>query len=200
MSKIVLIRSIIITIVVVVLPTCTNTLFSSQHQNATAQTSVTTSNFLTYINHIYGIKIQYPADWRLGEHHYTNRFAVDFISTSKNNSDTAPATITLSVETLKQNKTLNGFTTGNLAKARQSLPGFQLIQSNATTLAGTPAHKIIYFFSSADPTIQLPFISMNVWTIKQSKVYSISYTEAKPQYVKYLPITQKMIDSLELIK
>ncbi|HZI71484.1 MAG TPA: PsbP-related protein [Nitrososphaeraceae archaeon] len=199
MSKFVLIRSIIITIVVV-LPTCTNTLFSSQYQNATAQTSVaTTSNFLTYINHIYGIKIRYPADWRLGEHHYTNIFAVDFISTSKNNSDTAPATITLSVETLKQNKTLNGFTIGNLAKARQ-LPGFQLIQSNATTLASTPAHKIIYFFSSADPTIQLPFISMNIWTIKQSKVYSISYTEAKPQYVKYLPITQKMIDSFELIK
>jgi hypothetical protein len=118
----------------------------------------------------------------------------------KNISDTAPATVTLSVETVKQNTTLNGFTSATLDKAKQSLPGFQLIESNATTLAGTPAHKITYAFASTDPSVQLPFLSMNVWTIKQSKVYNISYTEAKSNYVKYLPIVQNIIDSFKFTK
>ena len=41
---------------------------------------------------------------------------------------------------------------------------------------------------------------MNVWTIKQSKVYNILYTEAKSNYVKYLPIVQNIIDSFKFTK
>ena len=201
MSKILFIGSILIIILVLSLIGKTNTSFSLQDQKARAQRfAATTSKFLTYTNPNHGIKIQYPSNWTLGEHPYTDRFVVDFTPTLKNISDTAPATVTLSVETVKQNTTLNGFTVATLDKAKQSLPGFQIIESNTTTLAGNPAHKITYAFASTDPSVQLPFLSMNVWTIKHSKVYNISYTEAKSNYVKYLSTVQNIIDSFKLTK
>jgi serine/threonine-protein kinase len=165
------------------------------------QSSTTTRNFLTYTNSNYGITIHYPSDWKIGEHVYTNRFVLNFTSTLKNNSDTFPATITVSVEPLKQNRTtLNEFTITTLDNAKQSLPNFQLIESNATTLASNPAHRIVYTFTSSDPSVQLHFQSMNIWTLKENKVYSISYTQARSQFNKYLPIIQNMIHSFDIIK
>ncbi|HET7389789.1 MAG TPA: DcrB-related protein, partial [Nitrososphaeraceae archaeon] len=115
-------------------------------------------------------------------------------------SDVAPATFTASVETLKKNISLDNYTNANLAKAKQSLPHFQLIDSNATILAGIPAHKIVYTFVSPDPAIQIPFKSMNIWTIKQGKAYNISYTQARSQYNKYLEVIEHMINSFRIIK
>ena len=149
MSKILFIGSILITILVLSLIGKNNTMLSLQDQKARAQSFArTTSKFLIYTNPNHGIKIQYPVNWTLGKHPYTDRFLVDFTPASENISDTAPATVTLSVETVKQNTTLNGFTSATLDKAKQSLPGFRLIESNATTLAGYPAHKITYAFAS----------------------------------------------------
>ena len=177
--------------------TTNNNMTISPFQSSTA----TTRNFLTYTNSNYGITIQYPSDWKIGEHIYTNRFVVNFTSTLKNNSDTFPATITVSVEPLKQNRTtLNEFTITTLDNAKQSLPNLQLIESNATTLASNPAHRIVYTFTSSDPSVQLHFQSMNIWTLKENKVYSISYTQARSQFNKYLPIIQNMIHSFDIIK
>jgi hypothetical protein len=67
-------------------------------------------------------------------------------------------------------------------------------------LAGIPAHKIVYTFESADPAIQLPFKSMNVWTIKEGKTYNFSYTQTRSQYIKYLPVLEHMISSFKTIK
>jgi serine/threonine-protein kinase len=83
---------------------------------------------------------------------------------------------------------------------KRSLPDFQIIESNPnSSIAGDSAYKMIYTFLSQDPAIQAHFQSMNIWTIKDKKAYSISYTELKPLYASYLPTVQKMIDSFEVI-
>jgi eukaryotic-like serine/threonine-protein kinase len=165
-----------------------------------ATTTKKEGNFLTYTNYAYGINIMYPADWKIGEHPYANVFVVDFMSILKNNSAIFPATITLSVESLKHNTTLNAFTIATLDKAKQSLPDFKLIESNDTALAGNPAYRIVYTFTSSDPSVQLHFQSMNVWTIKNSKIYTISYTGAISQYVSYFPILKNMMNSFKILK
>lgn len=185
-------------------------LYTVQQQKAVAQSTVnstgapsnatTANNFLAYTNPNHGISIDYPANWKLDEHPYTDKFIALLTSTLKNNSDVSPATFTVSVETLKKNVSLDNYTNANLAKAKQSLPRFQVIDSNATILAGIPAHKIVYTFVSPDPTIQIPFKSMNIWTIKQGKAYNISYTQARSQYNKYLEVIEHMINSFRIIK
>jgi eukaryotic-like serine/threonine-protein kinase len=201
-----------ITITIVLLPLIGNTvLYAFQQQKAVAQSTVSntgapsnafnaTNNFLVYTNPNHGIGIDYPANWKLDEHPYTDKFIAYLTSTLKNSSDVSPATFTASVETLKKNISLDNYTNANLAKAKQSLPRFQLIDSNATILAGIPAHKIVYTFASPDPNIQIPFKSLNIWTIKQGKAYNISYTEARSQYMKYLGVIEHMINSFRIIK
>jgi hypothetical protein len=73
---------------------------------------------------------------------------------------------------------LNSLTKQNLALANSTLANFQLIASNGTTFAGNPAHRIVYSFT--EPSIVTPsdfqFQSMNIWTIKGDKVYTIFYS------------------------
>src|SRR2546423_10448045 len=104
MSNILFIGSILITILVLSLIAKNNITFSLQDQKARAQSfAATMSKFLIYTNLNHGIKIQYPVNWTADEHPYTDRLLVDFTPDLKNISDTAPATVMLSIETLKQN-------------------------------------------------------------------------------------------------
>jgi hypothetical protein len=97
---------------------------------------------------------------------------------------------------------LNSLTKQNLALANQTLPNFQLIASNGTTFAGNPAHRIVYSFT--EPSIVTPsafqFQSMNVWTIKGDKVYTISYSQPKEEYPTYLGVVQQIIESFEITR
>jgi hypothetical protein len=84
----------------------------------------------------------------------------------------------------------------SINELRQSFPGFNITESNATTLAGIPAHKIVY--KSLTPSgreIEL----MQVWTIKGSKVFIITYGALSQDFPTYLPTIQKLIDSFAYI-
>jgi eukaryotic-like serine/threonine-protein kinase len=174
-------------------------------QNPVQQKSAVNSNnnFITYENPTYGIRIRYPGDWQKTEHLNANRFWVDFMSPFKNNPNAFPVTLSLSVEGLNHTitTTTNEYVNGILNNAKQSLPDFQIIESNPdTNMTGISAYKIVYSFLSQDPAAQVHFQSMNIWSVKDKKVYAISYTQAKSLYAAYLPTVQKMIDSFEIIK
>jgi hypothetical protein len=88
-----------------------------------------------------------------------------------------------------------------LNKAKESLSDFQILESNRdANLTGTSAYKIVYSFLSQDPAVQTHFQSMSLWSVRDDKVYSISYTEVKSLYATYLPTVQKMTDSFEITK
>jgi PsbP len=95
---------------------------------------------------------------------------------------------------------LNSLTKQNLVLANQTLPNFHLIASNATTFAGNPAHRIVYSFT--EPSMLTPsafqFQSMNVWTIKEDKTYTLSYSQPMEEYRTYLAVVQQMVDSFEI--
>jgi hypothetical protein len=163
------------------------------------------SSFVTYEKSTYGIKILYPADWQKTEHLSANRFWVNFVSPIKSNkANTFPATVSVSVEGLSHSISADStgkFVAGILDSAKRSLSDFQVIESNPNAnITGNSAYKIVYSFRSRDPAVQAHFQSMNMWSLQEKKVYSISYTELKSLYASYLPIVQKMIDSFEIIK
>ena len=97
---------------------------------------------------------------------------------------------------------LNSLTKQNLALANHTLPNFQLIASNATTFAGNPAHRIVYSFT--EPSIVTPsdfqFQSMNVWTIRGDKEYTISYSQPLEEYPTYLGVVQQLVESFEITR
>jgi eukaryotic-like serine/threonine-protein kinase len=174
------------------------------HQKSGAAVNSGNNNLVTYENVVHGIKILYPDGWQKTEQISANRFWVNFVSPfNSNNASAFPATVSVSVESLNQNISTNATThyvNGVLASVKKSLPDFQIIESSPkSSIAGDSAYKIVYTFLSLDPAVQAHFQSMNIWTVKDKKAYSISYTELKPLYAAYLPTVQKMIDSLEIM-
>ena len=158
-------------------------------------TTTTNNNFRTYQNPDYSIKTQYPSDWsasKSGLRDYTNVIA--FYSPLENISDIFPEHLTLSITGYSQHITLQKFNTVLNNTLKQ--PGVKTIESNPTTLAGNPAHKIVFL----PPTDNVPFKfeTMLVWTVKSDKVYIISYNAEAARYSTYLPTIQKMIDSFEI--
>src|SRR5205823_9533128 len=80
---------------------------------------------------------------------------------------------------------------------RHSFDNFSLIDSNATTLAGFPAHKIVYTAVLPSSGLELKF--MQILTIKDSKSFVITFGTLPTNYSRYLPTIQKMIDSFAFI-
>ena len=168
-------------------------------------TTITTTNFLTYQNSTYGIKIQYPSDWLYKEGIASNSSVQTIVTfTSPNLVTAAPIGIgkslvafTVAVQSLPfHNLSLNTYTNLNVNTLRQSEPGFQLLMSNDTTLAGgnNPAHKITY-------TVATGMKTMAAYTIKGDKTFILEYiTGSEATYSSYLPIAQKMLDSFQVTK
>jgi hypothetical protein len=157
---------------------------------------------LTYQNSTYGIKIQYPSDWLYKESNTSNSSVQTVVTFVSPNLVTAPTSksfvaLTVAVQSLPfHNLPLNTYTNLNVNTLRQSEPGFQLIMSNDTTLAGgnNPAHKITY-------TVATGLKTMAVYTIKGDKAFILEYiTGSEATYSSYLPIAQKMVGSFQITK
>jgi hypothetical protein len=190
------------------------TLYISQHQQAMAQTNITTTPsqatnnteqnaFLTYENTTYGIRIQYPAGWQEGESNQTSEdsvlnYIVAFRSPKDRISDTVAENVIVSVENLppEQNISLAAYSTRQIADLTQFSPDFDLQQSIPTVLAGIPAHKVVF---SETVQQQQTIKVMQVWTIKDNKAYIIAFAGEPAKYSYYLPTVEKMIDSFEFI-
>ena len=78
----------------------------------------------------------------------------------------------------------------------ENTPGAKIIESNKTTLAGNPAHKVLGMFKQENKDINV----IDEWTIKSEKLYRITFYSEQGSYSKYLPTTQKMIDSFVILK
>ncbi len=164
------------------------------------------SDFLTYVNPTYGIKIKYPGDWTKLDQGLdlfgNNKTVVMFFAPSKD------VNLAIIIDKLAPNTTINQYTKENININNNTMPlgwsGITIIQSNATTLDGNEAHEIISNVqTSGIPGESMPpFIIkvMNMWTLYNDKAYSIGYSGPENHYHKYWTIAQKMINSFQIIK
>jgi hypothetical protein len=160
----------------------------------TTTSGTTSTNFQTYSNPTYGIKMQYPSNWLkldLSRNNSTvlvvafktpagKPVGVLFLSVNVNYSNVTLATIVSTRENqLKHN--------GNI---------LHLVSSTPATLAGNPAHKIVY--TTVGPTGK--FQAMQLISLVGKKGYFITYVVPASSYAAYLPTVQTMINSAEINK
>jgi hypothetical protein len=70
-----------------------------------------------------------------------------------------------------------------------------ILESEPTTIAGnTPAYKVVYSEKVSGTLSKI----MEVYAVNRDKGYIMSYFTDTAIYDKYLPIVQKMIDSLNV--
>jgi serine/threonine-protein kinase len=84
-----------------------------------------------------------------------------------------------------QNVTLDDYTNTQINYTEE-----QLLESNTTTLAGLPAHEIIL--------TNLGLQTMQIWTIKDDKVYTITYVAEEEDFQNDLQIAERMIKSFKI--
>ena len=101
---------------------------------------------------------------------------------------------------INNNSTLEELTDRNLELAK-SLPDFNVTEFNRTSiLSGIPAYKIVYTFADPGSPLLPLFKSMNLWTIKEGKAYTISYSASESEFSNHLETIQSMIDSFMIGK
>ena len=164
---------------------------AQQNSTSTGSKSSNGTNFLTYSDSTYGIRIQYPSSWLKEEsHNQTSNDIVKFSSPAT----TAPASLTIiGGNPAPQSIPLRIYADASISALRQSFSNFSLIGSNATILAGIPAHKIVYTATLPSSGVALEF--MQILTIKDDKNFVITFGSLPTIYSSYLPTIQKMVDS-----
>jgi eukaryotic-like serine/threonine-protein kinase len=193
---------------------------SSENNNLQKTTTIATtisqeqSNNLTpYNNPTHGIKFQYPSDWKLVEHgdndYHNLNIVAEFLQPNQNNYynqniSASHNSLRISVENYSaftetdNNNTVNQLQNiGNhrLGAIGISCPGFDLRSYiRNTTLAGSPAFEINFDYSYLNNNKK----AIEIWTVKDNKVYIIDYVAYEQVYDITVPIVQNMIASFEI--
>ena len=168
----------------------------------TATTSTTTpTTFLTYENSTYGIKFEFPSNWKKLETLFERVINVEFISPPRNASDKLPATISIVVEkNLGNVTTLDQYTKTSDGLLNQMLGSFNTTiesrPSSIGSIAGLPANERI--LDIKQPAVGLDLKSTQVFTVRNNKAYIITYTVEPAEFPDYLPILQRMVNSFHI--
>jgi hypothetical protein len=170
------------------------------------------SNLSTYQNHSLGIGLQYPSNWKVEErtNMNNNNTASSIKFSSPSNKDLMVVSVytqnlsSLPIEQQQQNTTLDSLTRTGINAAKENLNNLQFLDletANVTLGLGQNnlAHKIIYSNTNKNASFPLQFVTMQTYTIKDGKIYGISYVSEASQFFRHLPAVQRMIDSFHII-
>jgi hypothetical protein len=168
-------------------------------QHLSTATNTTTSgttgtNFQTYSNPAYGIKTQYPFNWLKLD--LSRKNSPVLVVAFKTPAGKPVGVLFLSVNVNYSNVTLATIVTTRENQLKHSGNILHLVSSTPATLAGRPAHKIVY--TTVGPTGK--FEAMQLISLVGKKGYFITYVVPAANYSTYLPIVQTMINSTEINK
>jgi hypothetical protein len=173
-----------ITNIAIAQPTLTE---SSRGMNVTGnQTNI--SDLVSYSNPNLGFSLEYPSEWEKEE-------SLTFVSPQGGIGNRTPEVISITTEVLPtSNYSLDSYTEAALGQV-ESFKGFRLLNSSSTTLAGLPAHMIVYSFTDESQT---PLENLQVWTIKDGMAYVITYGGTPEEFDSSLPTFQSVMDSFRI--
>jgi eukaryotic-like serine/threonine-protein kinase len=158
------------------------------HGQALAQ-----EQFLTYEDITTGISIQFPSNWEKSVN--LNNF-VTFRAPPETDTRVYPAALGLKIQELtSQNVPLQEVTKVQMSELKKTNPDLKISESSSTTLAGKPAHKVVF---SATDNNQVKRKALQLWTVVDNKAILITYKAQPDKYSSYLPTIEKMINSFQI--
>jgi serine/threonine-protein kinase len=149
--------------------------------------------YLTYTNTTEGLRIMYPPDWEKMEA-YMNTVVL-FRSPPEDDSDIFQENLNI-VTGETEPMDIGDFTDANIDEIEQSFPGVEILERGSATLAGNPAKKVLFGLVQGQYDLRL----LQLYTIKGSTAYVITYTAEKDTYDEYLETAQTMINTFEIIE
>jgi hypothetical protein len=153
-----------------------------------------------------GISIQIPADWVIFPYENSTPPAcfvseigesfnseVGFFPPENEYLDTPQ--IFIEIDDLPVRKvSLNEYSKEHI----KNLSTDRIIESIPTIIAGNIGHKIVFEYYGYEWDQVMHYKQMQLWTIKDNKVYLIVYNARSSTYDDYLPILHQMINSVRI--
>jgi hypothetical protein len=150
---------------------------------------------LVYESPAYGIRTQYPDGWEIVIQSTSNSsLSLRFSSPLENDTDIYRENVIFEVNTISNNTALSNYTTASLISYLESFPALKFNELSWTNLTNSaiPAYKLVASHTQEG----LDF--MQIFAIKEDKLYTILYSSDKTRYSTYLPIIEEMINSFEV--
>jgi hypothetical protein len=150
---------------------------------------------LVYESPAYGIRTQYPDGWEIIiQSTSPSSISLRFNSPQENDTDIFRENVVFEINTISNNTALSNFTTATLISYLEAYPDLEFNELSSTNLtsAAIPAYKL------AASRTQDGLDFMQIFAIKEDKVYTILYSAERTRYSTFLPIVEEMIDSFEV--
>jgi hypothetical protein len=153
------------------------------------------ASVLVYESPAYGIRTQYPDGWEIIiQSTSPSSISLRFNSPQENDTDRFRENVVFEINTISNNTALSNFTTATLISYLEAYPDLEFNELSSTNLtsAAIPAYKL------AASRTQDGLDFMQIFAIKDDKVYTILYSAERTRYSTFLPIVEEMIDSFEV--
>jgi hypothetical protein len=169
----------------------------SLSKRTTTVNETAANKLLKYENSTYGIKMQYPSDWRVEGFGNSSVGAVFFPKGNNASNVSVDVSINNLTTSFTPDEYLNSLMRGDAA-ASKDFPGiqFSIHTTSNVVLASHPGFLLVGTFR--DPTSGVLDGFSNIGTIIGDKVYSIQYYSPEQTYPVYSTTYSKMIKSFEV--
>jgi YVTN family beta-propeller protein len=136
----------------------------------------------------------YPSDWNVIDIDDN----ITFISPYESNTDDFREKVSVNVSSILSDVNMTSPQIDDMINQqinyyRQSFANLDLIESNGINMGRHPAYRIL--LNGMDDSRQYQSKIMSIWTMKNNKVYSITYSAESSKYLHYMPVVNDIIDS-----
>ena len=139
-----------------------------------------------------GYSLAYPNDWTKQQDEASG--VTGFISPSEGEEDFTENVNIVAEATGGQTITLDQYTQQSLEQLDKILPGASIEESTPTTLAGLPAHRVIYSGS----TLGFNLKWMQIWTLSDTSAYVLTYTATQDAFDTYRSAVDQIVTTFSL--
>jgi len=153
------------------------------------------SQLISYQDQDYNFQINYPEDWQQRQ---INDFlipGVSFLAPLENEEDLFQENVSISIESLREESSLQAYTTDSVAEIKQIDPF--VANPEKTYLGKLEGRKVTY--ESKDRK-GLDLTRTQVWTVSEGKAYILTYTAESEQHQSFTSIFEQMIKSFKISK
>ncbi len=150
---------------------------------------------IVYESPVYGIRTQYPDGWEIIIQNASDSLlSLRFNAPPENDTDSFRENVRLVINTVSNNTDLSNFTSATLTSYLELYSDLEFTRLSPTNMTSSaiPAYELVASRTQEGLTF------MQIFAIKENKVYSISYLSEMSRYSTYLPVVEKMVNSFEV--
>ena len=152
-------------------------------------------NLSLYENADYGFRVDYPEVWSQQNRDDFFATGVTFFSPLADDSDKFKERVSVFVEDLPSDVTLEQYTEESLAEIRK-IADPSVEETKTINLGKDEGRQIVYQGQENGSSVQ----KMQTWSVKNNQVYIVTYTALPDSYDSHLPEVKKIIESFETIE